>query len=150
MREFNTLYPLIFTLRGRYCKHMQCFLYSASQNSFKKLRSSWNFSVTKIFLSMICTIFTSNNNGSFTQSSIYCYLNFYWISSALLVKHVSRKKLRLVELTDLYSRFPRWKLGRGGKSYSWRKINPEILSVRIEPKVYKLRGVYWVVFWVLF
>jgi hypothetical protein len=26
-------------------------------------------------------------------------------------------------------------------------MNPEILSVRIEPNVYKLRGVYWVVFW---
>jgi hypothetical protein len=29
-------------------------------------------------------------------------------------------------------------------------INPEIFSVRIEPKVYKLRGVYWVSLWALF
>jgi hypothetical protein len=36
--------------------------------------------------------------------------------------------------------------GAGGKvtHESWNKINPEILSVRLEPKIHKLCGVYWV------
>jgi hypothetical protein len=55
---------------------------------------------------------------------------------------------RLVELTNLYSKVASLKIGGREGKVKVSKINPEILSVRIEPKVDKLRGVCWVVFWV--